>query len=162
MNKVLILVITVCITATAKAQEVKMVKITDVEKIIAESKQPTIINFWATWCIPCIEEIPYFLEEVAKNKKDSVSILFVSLDFKESFPAGIISFIKKKKITEPVVWLNETDADYFCPKISSRWSGAIPATLFVNNNTSYTKFSEGQLSHIQLQAAISKMLAKTQ
>ncbi len=142
------------------SQEVKSVKITDLEKIITESKTPLIINFWATWCTPCIEEIPYFLKEVNTHKKDSVAILLVSLDFKESYPAGISSFAKKRKFDAPIAWLNETNADYFCPKIDVKWSGAIPATLFINNSKGYRKFYEAQLSYLQLVAAVGQMLGE--
>lgn len=147
------------------SQGVKSVKITDVEKIIAESKMPLIINMWATWCKPCIEELPYFLKEVQEHnasagQADSIKLLFVSLDFKETFPEGITKFMKKRKVTAEVVWLDETNADYFCPKIDAKWSGAIPATLFINNKTDFRKFVEEQISHDKLQQEIKAMLNK--
>lgn len=143
---------------TLHAQEVKQVKITDLEKMIAESKTPLIINMWATWCKPCVEEIPYFQKQAALHKTDSVQLLLVSLDFKESYPAGVRSFIKKRNITAPVLWLNETNADYFCPKIDAKWSGAIPATLFINNKTGYRKFAEEQLPEEELKKEIMALL----
>ena len=147
--------ITICFS-----QEIKSVKITDLEKIIAESKTPLIVNFWATWCMPCIEEIPYFLEEVKGNRKDSLTILLVSLDFKDAFPEGLTSFVKKRKFDAPMVWLDETNADYFCPKIDAKWSGAIPATLFINNKTGYRNFFEEQISHETLKLEIKAILKK--
>ena len=144
--------------ATVQGQEIKSVKITDIEKIIAESKTPLIINMWATWCLPCIEELPYFQKEVAEHSKDSLQLILVSLDFKESFPSGIVKFMNKRKITAPVVWLDETNADYFCPKIDAKWSGAIPATLFINNKTGYRKFVEGKISPEQLKKEIRAVL----
>ena len=148
------------IAAHAKGQEIRSVKITELEKIIAKSKTPLIINMWATWCIPCIEELPYFQEEAKMHEKDSVQLLLVSLDFKESFPVGITKFMDKRKITASVVWLDETNADYFCPKIDTKWSGAIPATLFVNNKSGYRKFVEEKLSHEKLKEEIKALLEK--
>jgi thiol-disulfide isomerase/thioredoxin len=135
-------------------QEVKKIKITDLEKIIAESKTPLIINFWATFCKPCMEEIPHFQKLGKKYEKNGVKILLVSLDMKDDFPEKVKVFIKNKKITTPVAWLDETNADYFCPKIDNTWSGAIPATLFINNRNSYRKFTEEPLSEKQLEKEI--------
>jgi thiol-disulfide isomerase/thioredoxin len=155
-----VLSILICfISGLLAAQEIKKVKITELEKIIAESKTPLIINMWATWCKPCVEEIPYFQKEAAAHKGDSVQLLLVSLDFKEVYPAGIISFAKKRKITASILWLDETNADYFCPKIDAKWSGAIPATLFINNKTGYRKFAEEQLSEEELKKEIMALLA---
>ncbi len=160
MRQVILIAGLVLLSGFVFSQEVKGVKITDLEKIIAESKTPLIINMWATWCMPCIEEIPYFLEEVKDNRKDSLTILLVSLDFKEAFPKGISSFAKKRKFDAPIVWLDETNADYFCPKIDTKWSGAIPATLFINNKTGYRNFVEEQISHEKLKKEIMAMLKK--
>lgn len=140
----------------SNAQEIKRIKITDLEKTINQSKTPLIVNFWATFCVPCIEEIPYF-EELAR--KNSVNFLLVSLDLEKSYPAEIKNFIRKKKYSAPVQWLDESDADYFCPKVDSAWSGAIPASLFINNETGYRKFLEGQLSKDQIEKEIMAILA---
>lgn len=140
------------------AQEIKKIKITDLQKTIAESKTPLIVNFWASWCVPCIEELPYFMEEAKKHEKDSLQLLLVSLDFDEQYPNGLSKFIQKRKITAPVVWLDETNADYFCPKVDAKWSGAIPASLFINNSKGYRKFFEAQLSHEELKKEIMAIL----
>lgn len=158
MKKVFSLTVTFFTILFCSGQEIRSVKITEVEKIIAESKTPLIINMWATWCKPCIEELPYFQNEV--RKYDSLQLLLVSLDFKEAFPDGITKFMKKRKITAPVLWLDETNADYFCPRIDSKWSGAIPATLFINNKKGYRNFIEEQISREKLQQEIMAILEK--
>ena len=93
-----------------------------------------------------------------KNIRDSIKLLLVSLDLESYYPAKIKSFVTKQKFTAPIVWLDESNADYFCPKVDTAWSGAIPATLFINNKTGYRKFFEEQLSNEKLKKEIAAAL----
>ncbi|HKB45130.1 MAG TPA: TlpA disulfide reductase family protein [Chitinophagaceae bacterium] len=161
MLRILIIICLGLLTIAVAGQEVKKIKITDLEKTIKESKTPLIVNFWATFCKPCVEEIPYFQEAIKKYKKDSVRLLLVSLDLQDFYPVKIKSFAMKRKFTAPILWLDEYNADYFCPKVDSAWSGAIPASLFVNNRTGYRKFFEEQLSKEKLEKEIMAILGKT-
>lgn len=154
---IVISIILGCISTTG-AQKIKSIKATELEKIIAESKTPMVINFWATYCVPCIEEIPYFQEEVKKHAKDGVQLLLVSLDMKSAYPDKIENFVKKRDFNAPTVWLNETDADYFCPKVDPKWSGSLPATLFINNSKGYRKFFEEEIPREKLQKEIMAIL----
>jgi len=158
MKTLSLLIILISFNTKVPGQEIKSVKITELEKIITECKTPLIVNMWATWCKPCIEEIPYFISEVNLHKRDSLQLLFISLDMKDAYPDQIKKTLVKRKITFPVKWLDETNADYFCPKIDPKWSGAIPASLFINNRTGYRKFFEEQLSAENLKKAINALL----
>lgn len=141
-------------------QQAKKIKITDLERIIAESKTPLIINFWATYCKPCIEEMPYFLALEKEYKKDKLQLLLVSLDLEGDYPSKVNAFLQKRKITSSSAWLDETNADYFCPKIDTAWSGALPATLFVNNNDKYKKLVEDSFSKEKLKKEVENMLKR--
>lgn len=160
MRRILLIVVVSLIGSGLFAQEIKSVKITELEKTIKESNTPMIINFWATFCVPCIEEIPYFQEEVKKHQKEEVQLLLVSLDLKSSYPQKVTDFAAKRGFTSPKVWLNETDADYFCPIIDPKWTGSIPASLFINNKTGYRKFIEAELTREELQKEIIALIAK--
>ena len=161
--KVIIAIIFVVVAATLNAQDVKKVKVTELEKTIAESKTPLVVTFWATFCIPCLEEIPH-LQDVTKKyngSADSIQLLLVSLDLQEYFPKKLHDFAIKRKLTAPVLWLDEYNADYFCPKVDSSWSGAIPATLMINNKTGKRKFFEEQLSREKIETEIRALVGKT-
>ena len=140
------------------AQQVRSIKITDLTQTIKESKGPLIVNFWASFCVPCLEEIPYFQELAKEYKPQGISLLLVSLDLKNAYPDTIADCVKKHNINAPVVWLNEENTDYFCPKIDSNWMGNMPSSLFVNNATGYYKFFDEQLSREKLEQQIKAML----
>lgn len=142
----------------AHAQSTKSIKITELEKMITESKTPMIVNFWATYCMPCIAEMPAFEKLAARYKDKGVKLVFVSLDMQDDYPAKVDSFIAKRKIQNTAVWLDETNADYFCPKVDPKWSGAIPATLFINQKKNYRSFFEKEFSEEELEKEIMAML----
>lgn len=141
-----------------QAQEIPKWKITDLESFIAKSEVPLVVNFWATYCMPCLKEIPYFQAVVKKQEDKKVQLLLVSLDFKELYPLMIRSFADKRNFIAPIVWLDETNADYFCPKIDSSWSGVMPATLFINNKIGYRRFAEEEMSEEKFKEEIKKLI----
>jgi thiol-disulfide isomerase/thioredoxin len=143
----------------AQAQEIPKWKIGELETYIQKTSTPTVINFWATFCKPCIGEIPYFQKLVSQYDKDSVKLLLVSLDMSEMYPEQINEFAGKFNFTAPIAFLDETNADVFCPKIDSGWSGAIPATLFINNKTGYRKFSEGTIPEQAFETELKRLVA---
>ena len=156
------LIITSLLVATGLEAQIKAIKISDLEKTIKESTSPMIINFWATYCVPCIEEIPYFQEMAKKYQSKGVSLLLVSLDLRTAYPTKIDAMAKRLKLTAPIAWLNETNADYFCPRVDSSWSGGLPASLFVSNVTGYRKFYEDEVSKEKLEKEIQAMLQSKQ
>jgi thiol-disulfide isomerase/thioredoxin len=159
MKYFLYLAIGLLISTRSLSQDIQKIKITDLETIIRESKIPLVVNFWATFCKPCMEELPHFQKMAQKYNAQQVQFLLVSLDMNDDYPGKIKEFIRRKKLLIPVAWLNESNADYFCPRIDPGWSGAIPATLFVNNRSNYRKFTEEALTAEQLQQELSKLIA---
>ena len=93
-----------------------------------------VINFWATWCAPCVKELPYF-EEVNKQSKDNnTEVILVSLDFPSQIESKLKPYLKKNKIKSKVILLEDSKINTWVPKVSERWDGGIPATLIVNSS----------------------------
>src|ERR1700709_2623918 len=94
---------------SSQAQEIKKIKATELETYIGQSDHPLIVNFWATFCVPCVKEIPYFQSTVEKYKDQGVELLLVSLDLPDYYPVRIADFVKKNHYKASLAWLNETD-----------------------------------------------------
>ncbi|ANE49377.1 TlpA disulfide reductase family protein [Flavisolibacter tropicus] len=156
--KTSVLFIALFIATSAKSQTIPKWKLADLQAAIKQTDKPTIFNFWATFCKPCIEEIPHFQEVVKKYEKEGVNLVFISLDLSDAYPSKIQSFAKKRNINNTITFLDETNADLFCPIVDTKWSGAIPASLFINNKTGYRKFFEDQLSKEQVEKEVLKMI----
>lgn len=158
MKKLLLICCIAICAQIAEAQVIRKVKIYDVLKMMDTATTPLVVNFWASWCKPCVQEIPWFEKSVAALKDKKVRLVLVSLDFPEDYPKGIQEFAKKNGYQSRIVWLDETDADYFCPKIDLSWQGAIPATVLVNNKKKFRKFYGQQLPEEKLKLALLEML----
>lgn len=150
MKKLLLICCLVLSAPIGFGQQIMKMNIIDLENYIMSRPHPSVINFWATWCSPCLEEMPWFNEAIKNFKDKKVELILVSLDNKKAFPEQIIAILKERNIKATFIWLNESNADYFCPKIDSAWSGSIPASLFVNHIKGRRKFFEQQVSAAEL------------
>lgn len=118
-----------CVNANAQ-NVAKFEKYDDLEKaIITNTNTVYVINFWATWCAPCVKEFPHFEKLKAENK--NVKVILVSLDFKDQFETKLLPFLEKKKIQSEVVFLSDKNYNDWLSKVDDEWSRAIPATLII-------------------------------
>lgn len=106
----------------------------DFENNIIKTNKPTVINFWATWCKPCVEELPFFMEWYNSRKNKNIELVLVSLDAEDNIEEGVIPFLKENNINVKSVVLTDGKAHKWIDKVNSEWSGSIPATLFINQN----------------------------
>ncbi|WP_052596833.1 TlpA disulfide reductase family protein [Aureispira sp. CCB-QB1] len=91
-----------------------------------------VINFWATWCKPCVEELPYF-EQLYQNYRDkNVRLILVSLDFEDKIDSKLIPFMEQNQLKGEVLVLKQQGMNDWIDKINPTWSGALPATLIYN------------------------------
>lgn len=99
-----------------------------------EDDKTYIVNFWATWCAPCIKELPYFEEINAKYKNDNVEVILVSLDFPHQYDSKLKPFIKENNLQSKIVVLDDVDMNTWIPKVDENWDGAIPVTIIYNKD----------------------------
>ena len=107
----------------------------DFEQAILKSKDDKIhvVNFWATWCAPCIKELPYF-DELQTKYPDKYEVVLVSLDFKNQYESRVIPFVEKKNYNSRVVMMADPKANDWIDRVDPSWSGAIPATYIYHGD----------------------------
>jgi len=146
-----------CLAHQLSAQKISIIKITDLEKRLNNDSDTTyIVNFWATWCAPCVKELPDFDSISKMYPSEKMKVILVSMDFKEDLEGKVLPFYKKKKLVSEVYILDELNGNYFIPKVSEAWTGAIPATLIQNNKKKYKAFYEKKLNYDFLKSEIEK------
>lgn len=128
------------------------------EPLLHQSNDTTyVVNFWATWCQPCVAELPHFekLGQAYADKK--VKVILVSLDLKKQVPDAVTAFMKKRDIKSAVVHLSDPDANAWIPKVNPQWSGAIPATLIYNKDK--RAFFEQTFTYAELEKQLKTILS---
>lgn len=139
------------------AQNARTIKVSELEAILnAKTDKIQVINFWATWCAPCVKEMPIF--EKANNEITDIKVTLVSLDLDlDPDPEKVYNFLERKKLTSTVVLLDEKDSNTWIEKVDKSWSGAIPATLILNTKTGKRQFLEHELKQGELEKLIEKI-----
>lgn len=115
-----------------------------------------VVNFWATWCAPCVEELPYFEDLGEKYASKKVKVVLASLDMPEHKLSKVVPFANKMKLSSDVLLLDDIRSHYWIPKVDSTWSGAIPATLIYNAKTS--RFYEKPFSYDELETELKNFM----
>lgn len=146
-------------TQLLSAQDIPFIKGTQIEKWkLADTDTVWVLNFWATWCGPCVAELPSF-EKLNKEYADQkVKVVLISTDFKKQVETKVKPFVEKKKLKSQVVFMDESNPNNWIDLVSTDWSGAIPATLIVAKRKDKFLFFEKQLKYEELEAAVRSVL----
>ena len=155
---ILILLGTTVFSQSAFKREV--IKFEEYEKLIDQQDNTLyVVNFWATWCPPCVKELPDFMavNEKMKDRKDYKMIL-VSLDNKDDWQSGVIPFAAENKLNVDIYLLDELRRmNYWMPRVDKNWMGSIPATVFYRNGEKL-KFVEKPLHEEELETIINQFI----
>jgi thiol-disulfide isomerase/thioredoxin len=146
------------LSAHSYGQAPEVVKWNGLNKVLeSKSGNITIVNFWATWCAPCVKELPLF-EKLHAEARPGVSITLVSLDLDlDPNPEKVYKFVERKKLQSRVLILDEKDPNQWIDKVDSNWSGSLPATLIINQKTGQRKFLEKELHEGDLERIIAEL-----
>lgn len=129
----------------SQSGKVRLIHFEDLQKQINNVTDTTlVVHFWATWCRPCIEELPNYEKLSLEFAKKKVRFLMVSMDFPKDLKGKVEPFMVKNSINSEVILLDEPDYNAWIDEIDKEWSGTIPATLIVNLTMRKRIFFEGQ------------------
>ncbi len=128
------------------------------DRLHAPNDQVTVVNFWATWCAPCVEELPAFMA-VNEQHKDNprFKMLLVSLDRPKAMEK-ITAFLQEHHITAEVVLLDDNKRNnIWIPAINKDWGGNIPITVFYKNGKQIV-FKGNQMTQYELEDYVNDLL----
>jgi thiol-disulfide isomerase/thioredoxin len=140
--------------------KVTVVNFTKLETIINKKDNKLyVVNFWATWCRPCVMELPDFMEvNKTYHNNPKFKMILVSLDLAKEAETNVRPFLVKNKMNVEVYLLDDNKRmNQWIPAIDSKWSGAIPATVFYRNGIKLD-FKESKMEKSELIKIISKYL----
>ncbi len=119
---------------------IKIIRLQEIETIITEKRQGiTIINLWATWCPPCVEELPFFGNIYKNYPKDLVHLYLINIEGKENGKKVVEPFLKKKPLPCPVYLLEDGTPEMIEKTLKTQISGALPVTLIYNSKGKLVK-----------------------
>jgi len=149
------------LTKVSFAQSIPIVTWKQIHQNVLNSQNDTIyvINFWATWCKPCIEELPAFVK-LHDSSGLPVKVVFASMDFKKDLLTKLQPFVQKRNIKADVVLVSEPDQEKFINSVSQDWSGSLPATIILNTKKNIRLFYERQFTYSELVDIINNLIYK--
>lgn len=151
-KRALFIAVIILFAGSVNAQGVNLLKINQLESRMKKGGDTVyVVNFWATWCAPCIAELPHFEKLQVEYKDQPLRVLLVSLDSKSKLEKVVIPFVKRNKLQAEVFLLNESNEQEYIDRISKEWSGALPATLIYNRKKNVRSFYEKEFIYPDLE-----------
>lgn len=113
----------------SRAQNIRIIHTAELLQLFKPDSEGCLVNFWSTWCKPCVHEMPLFVKADSIYSK-SVKFIFVSFDRAED-SAKVRQMAQKLQIPGDLYLIDETDMNKLINDVDTGWSGALPATWFI-------------------------------
>ena len=116
----------------------------------------TLVDFWATWCAPCRQEMPQLAKLEGRLREKGFRLVTISADEPEQRQAAA-EFLKKAGISGPAYLRQAKDDDKFINSVDPKWSGALPALFLYDRQGKLVKSFIGETETPAIETAIGKL-----
>jgi thiol-disulfide isomerase/thioredoxin len=116
-----------------------------------------LVDFWATWCVPCRAEMPALVKLAARHRAQGLKLVTISCDEPEQ-EAGALEFVRRQAAPPPAYIKRVRDDDRFINSIDPKWSGALPGLFLYDRQGRMVKSFIGETDMAALEAALRKLL----
>lgn len=154
----LLLVAAVHLSCQAQPGTVRKISTRQLAQLIGQLHGPAILNFWATWCGPCVDELPLIQRIAKSHRADSLKVILVSLDYADAYPNRIRRFIRVHHLVTPVYWLDLKDPGALVRLVDPGWKGQIPLTLMLDPAHHYRQVYEQEMTPRQWEERTADLL----
>lgn len=134
-----------------KGQTVNLLTLDQLDGRINNGKDTTfVLNLWATWCAPCLKELPHFEKLEIDQEGKKIKVLLISVDSPSKLNSAVRPLAKRLKLNNELFLLNEKSQQVYIDRVDKNWSGALPATIFINRSKGKREFYEKEFTFAEL------------
>lgn len=118
-----------CSSPSSNQPTATFVKASDLSSLMKPKGKAVLVNVWATWCGPCVEEFPYIVS-LGKKYEQDLEVLFISADFPQD-TARVRTFLEEHEVPWNSYIKSGSDSE-FIEALHPNWTGALPFTVLFN------------------------------
>lgn len=145
-------------TLAATPSSVEPINTEALKSLVTKQKaRPLLVNFWATWCVPCREEFPDLVKIDAEFRPGALDFVTISLDDVTDIKTTVPTFLKEMKATMPAFLLDARDPEPAINAVDPKWQGDLPATFLYNEKGEVVFKHFGRVDAVELREAILKL-----